>query len=238
MKRILVAALTHNDKPRLLRLIRSIEAQQGFFFEYDLKIIVNTLDPEYADTIKNAIPYEVIETESNGMPGKGKNSVINLFSSRKEYDYCILMDGDDCLYPCAFEQIGVMLSQNPDIIGLQTNDAVENVSRNNLKIQTGPNQWLYSWFDKMENWHSHAGFIEKTKRDKDLGQQTTPDRILLISRRVLDFNLRCSERLPVYEDYVLSLHAQYLYKNYGLRYFHTSTTYVYLYDKNKHPVDL
>jgi hypothetical protein len=231
MTRVLIAALSHKDPVRLQRLIRSIEKQVGFFFDYDLKVVINTMDKEYAPGLKARVPYEIIETESNGMPGKGKNSVIDLFASRPEYDYCVMIDGDDCLYPTAFEQIGEMLKHNPDIIGLQTNDAVENLERENRRIKLSGDLWLYSWFDEMENWHANPGFKHLTMRNKDLGQQTTPDRIFLISRKVLDFNLRCSEVLPVYEDYVLSLHSQYLYLNHGLRYFHTSTTYVYLYDK-------
>lgn len=231
MTRVLVVALTHKDAERLDRCIRSIEGQRGFHFDYDLKIVINSRDPAFAASLRNVYPYEIIETESNGKPGKGKNSVIQLFREREEYDYLVMIDGDDCLYPCAFEQFGVMLSQKPDIIGLQTNDAVDRVERDNLRVKVGEKTWLYSWFDRMENWHADKNFIDSTKRDRDLGRQTTPDRIILISRRVLQFDFRCSERLPVYEDYVLSLHAQYLYLRYGLRYFQTSTTYVYLYDK-------
>ena len=43
--------------------------------------------------------------------------------------------------------------------------------------------------------------------------------------------LRCSEKLPVYEDYVLSLRARIAMLRGELTYTHCGTTYLYVYDK-------
>ena len=51
------------------------------------------------------IDVEIIQTVSNGKPGMGHNSVINLFKHRLQYDYMLLLDGDDFLYPSALEQL-------------------------------------------------------------------------------------------------------------------------------------
>ena len=79
--RVLVVALTSYDIDLLERLITSIQNQYPVNFEYDTKIVVNTLKKNYykqvTEHFKNK--YEVIQTESNGYPGKGHNSVIILF---------------------------------------------------------------------------------------------------------------------------------------------------------------
>ena len=72
---------------------------------------MNSLNPEYYNNVCEEfkdIDVEIIETESNGRPGKGHNSVINIFKNRIQYDSMLLLDGDDFLYPSRIRTIRKM----------------------------------------------------------------------------------------------------------------------------------
>lgn len=89
----------------------------------DTVIVINTLDKEYEQKAKQYCQEEGIEhyiTESNGRPGKGKNSVFDLFL-KSDNDYCVLIDGDDLITPHGlwlYKQIAKLKSP-PDAIGLK-----------------------------------------------------------------------------------------------------------------------
>jgi len=64
-------------------------------------VIINTMDIVYAEEAsaycqESGIEYYV--TESNGTPGRGKNSVLEKFLE-SDNDYCVQIDGDDYLTP-------------------------------------------------------------------------------------------------------------------------------------------
>lgn len=64
-------------------------------------VIINTLDDNYASECyawckTNGVDVEI--TESNGMPGKGKNSVLDHFGTTN-YKFMLLIDGDDFVQP-------------------------------------------------------------------------------------------------------------------------------------------
>ncbi len=94
----------------------------------DIEIIVNSLNKNHINNITNEFKKDkvrIIETESNGGCGKGKNSVLEHFRNHQNnYDYLMQFDADDFLYPSAFEQYEKMLSKGPDILGLQASDTL------------------------------------------------------------------------------------------------------------------
>ena len=64
-------------------------------------VVINSLDKEYIDTavsfcVEHGIVHHV--TRSDGTPGTGKNSVIDLFLESDE-DYIVPIDGDDYITP-------------------------------------------------------------------------------------------------------------------------------------------
>jgi len=64
-------------------------------------VVINTVDKEYEEIAqqwcwKNKI--NCVVTESNGMPGKGKNAVLDHFLD-SDYKYMVQIDGDDFLQP-------------------------------------------------------------------------------------------------------------------------------------------
>lgn len=233
MKKLLIAALTHQDEIRLERLIVSVAVQYQSIFEVTGLVVCNTTDesyPEKAKKVANTFGWKFIETESNGKPGKGKNSVIEYFQKHSEYEYLLMMDGDDMLYPTALHQLEAIIRGGADVVGLLTNDIVDTEFYINCgHVRLGEKFFLYSWFDQQVQWTAQCETEGKADRSRPLGEQNTPDRIVLISRKAAF--LRCSEELPVYEDYVLSLRAQASMLQDRLTYVHTGSTYIYVYDK-------
>jgi hypothetical protein len=233
-KSILISALTSSDPERLRRLIISVKSQFNSNFLVRYAVVCNTTDPEYVEQAK-AIAYEACwdfyNTESNGMPGKGKNSVLKLFKDERDEDYLFMIDGDDLLYPSALQQLEKVLSTNVDVVGLTSNDIVDRKDYLNLRYaELNDNLKLYSWFDQQEHWTNRDDMKDKVDLSRPLGEQVTPDRIIAISRHAVQF-LTCSERLPVYEDYVLSIFALAAKVLGAISYVHIGNTYIYVYDK-------
>ena len=101
---ILVTVLTSSDFPKLKRLINSLDNQTNTDFTYN--IVVNTLDKDYETTVKEHYGDRVFITQSNGTPAVGKNSVINLWTTKlKGYSFYSLVDGDDVVYPTFIEAL-------------------------------------------------------------------------------------------------------------------------------------
>ena len=57
----------------------------------------------------------------------GHNSVIKLFKNRIQYDYMLLLDGDDFLYPSALEQLEkcFKIHTHIDMISLKSTDKLK-----------------------------------------------------------------------------------------------------------------
>ena len=105
---ILITILTSFNEYILYETYNSIINQKNHNLTYDIIIVVNSLNNNYYNDVIEEftnIDVEIILTESNGKPGKGHNSCINLFKNRKQYNYMILIDGDDFLYPYALNQL-------------------------------------------------------------------------------------------------------------------------------------
>lgn len=239
---VMVAALTSHDEAKLERLIQSVRMQLDHDINFVGVVVCNTLNDDYvpkALAIAYKYGWDFIRTSSNGKPGKGKNSVLKLFRNEAQYKNCthvLMMDGDDFLYPCAFQQIQHALRSHCDILGLQTNDILDGLVYNGVYHETvvdqktGQSVFLYSWFEQQHNIYAQPAHYQKVVRTNKLGEHSTPDRVILVSRAAAPF-LRCSEDLPVYEDYILSLSAQVAHLVEGVRYYNTSCNCIYVYDK-------
>jgi hypothetical protein len=84
-------------------------------------VVINSLDGQYqnlATSLSDKYGLKFVITESNGRPGKGKNSLIAHFL-QTEYTHFIPVDGDDILLPDAVEKLAAIANErNPDILGL------------------------------------------------------------------------------------------------------------------------
>ena len=101
--KFLLCILTSSNEKLLKVSYNSALNQINHNLDYTIVIVVNSLNKSYYSEVCKEfedINVEIIETISNGKPGMGHNSCINLFKIRKEYNYMIMIDGDDLFYPC------------------------------------------------------------------------------------------------------------------------------------------
>lgn len=115
---VLLAILTSENIRKLERCIASVMPQIDVS---SIVIIINSLDTNYiseAQLLAGRYNIKSIVTESNGKPGKGKNSLIEYFLN-SEFSHVIPVDGDDILLPNAVEKlVSVGNNRNPDVLGL------------------------------------------------------------------------------------------------------------------------
>ena len=85
---LLITILCSSKKEILDKSILSVVNQINAQINYDIVIIVNTLDNQYYNEIVDLYSgkYKIIRTESNGRPGKGHNSCISTFNNLRKYD--------------------------------------------------------------------------------------------------------------------------------------------------------
>lgn len=114
----LVAILTSRDIEKLERCIKSVLVQAE---PSNIVVIINTMDERYqnlASYLSTKYNLKYVVTESNGKPGKGKNSVLEYFLST-DYEHLIPIEGDDYLLPNALEILSkVQKEHNIDLLSI------------------------------------------------------------------------------------------------------------------------
>jgi len=238
--KVLSIILTSSKYKLLLRCIDTVINQYPVNFQYDIVINVNTKNEEYFKKVSEEIPkiYKnnnliIIRTKSNGYPGKGHNSCLDIFKNNKHYDYLFMIDGDDMYYPCAFQRFEKFLTKYPDmdVLHMMLNDRVhfsndDSFNYKNLAL----NYKLISAFEDSQNWwithKMDSPFIGL------IGDNKTPSRIILCSRKIFETTIpiQYSEDMKLYDDYIafLSLYESQLRKE--LNTYSCSDTYIYLYN--------
>ena len=86
VSKYLITLLTSSNSKLLKLSYNTIKKQINHNFNYTIVIVVNTLNTEYFEEVLNEfkdIEVEIIETESNGKPGKGHNSLFEIFKKKK-----------------------------------------------------------------------------------------------------------------------------------------------------------
>lgn len=207
--------------------------------DYEIVIIVNSLNPEYFNDVKNefnSIDVEIIQTESNGKPGKGHNSVINLFKKRKQYTHLLLLDGDDFLYPTALFQIEQCFKKksNLDMLVIKSTDKLKHFDDTNSDIFdiNLDNNFLISsklYIEhKLYPWNKEHIHLSNFYNDS----LCTPFRLFLLSRNILkyiDYDL-FHEQCALYDDYLTFLYFIKLSLNNNLNCYIIPGRYIYLYN--------
>ncbi len=98
--------LTSNDIPKLSRLVKSVQGVIRITpIEWEVVIVVNSIHERYyEDVCALNLPFRVVNTESNGKPGRGKNACLDVFLE-SDCDYISQIDGDDFLYPSYLQSL-------------------------------------------------------------------------------------------------------------------------------------
>ena len=201
-KKFLISLLTSGKIKFLKAAYKSIMRQLNTIIDYDIIIIVNTLnDNYYKEVLENIQNCKIIRTESNGSPGKGHNSVLQYFREHSEYDYIITLDGDDFLYPYALHKLEKYIQQpyDPDILLLPFSDV--------LTLNYHPNQLSYPIDNKCYLHYNikdlnllNSVYAKSNPFTNNIADINTAGRIILLSRKALDMNLKYDENLKWFDD--------------------------------------
>ena len=79
-------------------------------------VVINTTDKEYEEVAHQWCwdnKINCVLTESNGMPGKGKNAVLDHFLHNPYYSHMVQIDGDDFLQPHGVNLYKWLSDNNP-----------------------------------------------------------------------------------------------------------------------------
>ena len=240
--KFLITILSSSNKHLLKLSYDTIINQKLHPFDYTIVIIINSLDVDYYNQVlqefKN-IDVEIIHTKSNGKPGMGHNSCIDIFKKKLQFNYLIHIDGDDFLYPYAFHQIYKALIQTKknnkyaDILVLQGNDLISwynqstsssDIFLNNcfylIKQDEYPqNKWIFNKDIININPFKNNAFI-------------TPIRSFLYSRNIFNLNidhLFCNKCF-ILDDYLFYLHFINIFINNNLNISIINSNHIYLYN--------
>ncbi len=205
--KFLVIVLTSSHICFLERAVNSIITQKDNNLSYDIMINVNTLDknyfPEVVNKLKNTVKY-IVETKSNGKPGMGHNSCLELFKNHTEYTHLIILDGDDLFYPYAFYQYQQILNKNPelDILHLMINDKISTIDHADKdSIDIIGKYKFYTNMREANNWWEVVNL--ENPYEKPLSECRTPSRILLVSQNIFntDIPIEYCNNCKLYDDF-------------------------------------
>ena len=211
-------------------------------FTFKIILIINSINKDYYKEVINLfenIDVEIIQTKSNGKPGMGHNSCINLFKNRKQYDYLIHLDGDDFLYPYAFHQLYKAIIKTkknniyPDILVLQGNDLLSWYNQSNSSSDIYLNNSIYL-IKQDEYPHNKWNFNKDIVNINPFNKKTfiTPIRPILYSRNIFRLNIEhffCNE-CYILDDYLFYLHFINIFIKNKLNIFIINSSHIYLYN--------
>jgi len=204
-----VAILTSSDTALCKITYNTIINQETHNLLYDIFIIVNSKNTEYysniLDTFRDvSVPVQIIQTESNGYPGKGHNSVLNTFRNTNGYDYCILIDSGDFFYPTAFSNLSMYLAYKPDMLFVSYHDNLStNISAQNIPHICIDNKCYLNYnidIVTAKLWYESKG---KNPFHHNINLLNTPARPVLFSRRVLEYDILYDENMKLYDDFIV-----------------------------------
>ena len=209
-KKYLISLLTSSKLEYLIESYFSLVKQINHNINYDILIMINSLNKNYYNEVidyfksidieKNFTNKVIIaQSESNGKPGKGHNSVLNYFKNNDIYDYIITFDGDDFLYPCALERIQSYIQYNPDILMLPFSDILNPQYNQCYGMPIKDNIFL--------NFNNYSpNMIDTWKKqklspfDNHIHFVNTAGRLIFVSRNALELDLYYDENMGLFDD--------------------------------------
>lgn len=228
--KIMLALLTTNDIPRLERLldnVRGLRPVDGV--ELKPVVVVNSLEDGYYDEVVSiSSGFPVVETESNGKPGRGKNSCMELFLE-SDCDFLSQMDGDDILYPTYLQSLVNHINHYPciDVLGILPVDVIENQPCMGHAIRFDNGKHGGVWGVSVVPCGSPAG--PGRSHIWDTNYPSSVDFIILQSRKAAQF--RIDEDIPVAEDHLYTYQLLEQHQKGELCYFLTMSSDMYAIDR-------
>ena len=230
--------LTSSNEKLLKISYNSAINQKNHNLNYSIIIVVNSLDITYFKKVQKEfenINVEIIQTQSNGKPGMGHNSCIKLFKIRKQYQYMLLLDGDDFLYPYALHQLSKCFNNHThiDMLVLKSTDKLKynnedndifDITLNNNFIITSK---LYIEY-KLYPWNKDHMCISNCFKNS----LCTPFRLFLLNQNIFNFydNELFHNDCKLYDDYLTFLYFVRYSQNSNLKCFIIPGKFIYLYN--------
>ena len=230
--KIMLTMLTHNCTKRLKRLVQSaMEVTPVPGVEFCPVVIVNSMNPDYYEQVLALdLPVPVINTESNGKPGKGKNACLDYFL-KSNCDFVSQIDGDDIIYPTFLQSLFNHIRHYPciDVLGVVPTDVItidQDIGGHYIDLP-GPlsgHVWGISLvappgkdYGPAEShiWREHLPYSH--------------DFIILQSRK--SAAIKMSEDLPVAEDHLYTMQLLSEHQKGNLCYFNTMSSDMYVIDR-------
>lgn len=231
--KILLTLLTSNCITRLVRLVDNVNhilPEKGV----DLVpiVVVNTLnDDYYQQVLKLNLPFPVIRTESNGKPGRGKNSCLELFLE-SDCDFVSQIDGDDILYPTYLKSLARHIKHYPslDVLGAIPTDYITKGKTKSgyvfkINEEVVASVWGISVTAPWTGAECGPGVSHIFHED----MPNSVDFIILQSRKSAEIKMR--EDIMIAEDHVYSYQLLAEHQKGNIQYFHTMSSDLYVIDK-------
>jgi hypothetical protein len=206
--KLLVCPLVSSDFERAVRCIKSCYIQEDYSIEYDVNLVINSLDELFVRKIvdycdKNNIKYVI--TKSDGSPSNGKNTVFEHFCNT-DFTHMTQLDGDDFFYPTFVKHVERHLKKYPgtDVLSTIPCDSIykehaEGFNKLNIGLYTS------IWGDNYQDFRYYLPW----GRDPAVDNISNPNyaRLILFSKKVAE-KFRYDKEIIVGED--LKIHFDFL----------------------------
>jgi len=232
--KIMLCVLTTHKIQKLKRLIKSIDnLQPASGVEIETVIVVNTLSDEYWKAVNaEGFDYRTIRTESNGKPGKGKNSCNDIFL-QSDCDYLSQIDGDDILYPTYIRSLSQHIKhyRGIDVLGCIPTDTISSKDSVagycfDISSELSAGVWGISVLPARDDQ------ISGPKRDGEFWDNSftpTGDFIILQSRKAAE--IKIDEHIGISEDQLYSFQYLAEHQKMNLAYYQTMSSDLYIIDR-------
>ena len=232
--RILVSILT-SSKAYLAKLCHdSVLTQLGE--EDSIVVIVNSSNPDHFDDVRCLFSNDtnIQKTDSNGKPGKGHNSILHYFRTQPQYDYCVVIDGDDFMFPQALSRLRHYLRYEPDLLFIAFHDILQSElphEESNVPYITFRNKCVFAYNVEectTKEWYKVKGEVNPFRHPID--KMNSYARPFAFSRSALEQDIYYDENMALYDDFIVFLKAFELHNLGKLTTYAAIDTNLYLYN--------
>lgn len=233
--KLMLCLLSNHSIVKLKRLVECVlnEVEPADSIEVEPVIVINTQsDDYYKEVLQQNFPFPVIRTESNGKPGKGKNSCLSIFLN-SDCDYLSQIDGDDVLYPTFLKSLEnhVLQYKGIDVLGVIPCDVIErNENRAGHRFVLNENTHVSVWGVSLTS--AREGENSGPKRNDhffDTDKSITDNYIILQSRAAA--SVKIEEEIGYSEDQLYCFQYLAEHQKRNLAYFVTMSSDFQLYDR-------
>jgi glycosyltransferase involved in cell wall biosynthesis len=229
--KLMTTLLTSNDVPKLARLVKSVNNVIKISpIEWEVVIVVNSIhEGYYEDVCALNLPFRVVNTESNGKPGRGKNACLDVFLE-SDCDFVSQIDGDDFLYPSYLQSLWNHYKHYPciDVLGVVPCDCLCN-----FPLEQGHYWWVN------DNYHASVWGTSMCAVTQNVGPQeshlfiderpVSVDFIMLQSRK--SAQIKMNEDIGNGEDHAYTYKLLAEHQKGNICYFLTMSSDLYCIDR-------